>query len=567
MKWSPLRTRRMLRRVGLFVVVVAAGWVTGMYWQSARAGEAVRADISVRIEATVQADGAVSVTETLALDPSRLEEEQLVRHIPTPDGTSAVLRAATDEAGHPVAALAREGSTDGVVVRVDIQHNATVVLHYTVLGAVHRRDGEVVAALRWFGPENQLAIDDLTASIGWPDSGGAASAVEGFVGGRRLVGQRTGAGVRFDAGPVPARVVAGGGAVFHAAAVADLVGEEGRADGGELAVLAPPTGGPSTVAWDVIGVVASLAVLAGWALLHRLRGREYPVPAGLHETEPPSSHTPAEVGWLLRFGEVRHSDLTATLIDLASRGYVIPFRREGRVVAGQGRPPHGLCPHEELVLDWLFADVRECDLDERNADIRREPEKWAAMWERFVDEVRSVGRSNALVERQADSGAVLALGFAGVVVVALGVAGLAASSTGWLACVVAGAAVLAGSTAFARRSPEGALLAARWEAFGRSLRGEAGGTLETPPDLGPQALAYALALHESDAAAAVLDAHQGSDDGPRWPTQLIDREIEALVNRWQVSYLAATSIKGEPSERIRALLSLRALRRPTRTRA
>jgi hypothetical protein len=373
--------------------------------------------------------------------------------------------------------------------------------------------------------------------------------------------------VRFDVAPGPAQVVAGGGAAFDRAAVPGIGRSDGRGGDG-LARLAPPAGGAGPVAWDAIGVAVGLAALAGWALLQRLRGRDYPVPADLHETSPPSSHTPAEVGWLLRFGEVRHSDLTATLIDLASRGYVIPYRREGRVVAGHGRPRNGLCPHEELVLDWLFSgDVRrECDLDERNADIRREPEKWAAMWERFVDDVRSVGRSNALVERQADSGAVLGLGFAGLIVVAAGVAGVAASHTGWLACIFAGAAVVAGSTAFARRSPEGTLLAARWEAFGRSLRGEALRAPDPPPDLGPQALAYALALHESDAAAAVLDAHQGGDAGARWPTQLIDREIEAHVNRWQVSYLAATSIKGEPSERLRALLSLRALRRPARTR-
>lgn len=563
MRLSPLRTRRILRRVGLFVVVVAAGSLTGLYWRSARAGDVVRADISVHIEASVQPDGAVSVTETLDLDPSLLDEEQLVRRIPTPDGTSAVLRSATDEAGRPLGALAGGGSTGNLPVRVELDHHATVVLRYTLLGAVDLHDGEAVAAMWWLGSENHVAIDELTASIVWPVAGGRASAVEGVVGGRRLEGERSGAGVRFDAGPVPASVIAGGGAAFDRAAVPGLVPGEGSAGGEGLARLPSLAGDAGTGPWDAVGVVVGLAVLAGWALLQRLRGGEHPVPADLRETRPPSSHTPAEVGWLLRFGEVRHGDLTATLIDLASRGYVIPYRREGRVVAGHGRPRTGLCPHEELVLDWLFpGNVRECDLDERNADIRQEPDKWAALWEHFVDEVRAVGRSNSLVERSADSGAVLGLGFAGLVAVALGVAGVAASHTGWLACVVAGAVVLAGSTAFARRSPEGALLAARWEAFGRSLRGEAVGELDSPPDLGPQALAYAVALHESTAAAAVLDAHQTGDAGGRWPTQLIDREVEAHVNRWQVSYLAATSIKGEPSERLRAMLSLRTLRRP-----
>jgi uncharacterized protein (DUF983 family) len=235
---------------------------------------------------------------------------------------------------------------------------------------------------------------------------------------------------------------------------------------------------------------------------------------------------------MLRFGQVRDSDLTATVIDLAGRGYIIHQRRGTRLVAGRGRPADGVRPHEKLVLDWLFPGItRECDLEARNEEIQRNPGAWADMWDRFVDQVRSVGRSSGLVERGADAPAVLGLGFAGVVVIAVGVAGLAAGYPGWVACIVAGALVVANSTAFARRSPEGALLASRWEAFGRSLRSEAAGDAELPPDLGPQSLAYAIALHESDAAASVLGARQAGRGGPGWPTQLVDRDVEAEVNR------------------------------------
>lgn len=524
-------------------MVAAVGTFTGLYWRSARTADAVRVE-SLQIDAAVQADGSALVTETLAFDPSHLHVEELTRRIPTADDAAVVFRDATDDAGRPVTAIARVESDGTVAVRVHAMGRSMIVLRYAVSGAV--RDGGVVA-MQWLDTSNPLAIGDLTASISWHDGGVPASAAQGFVDGRRLADERLGAGVRFHASPVPAHAHAAGAVAF---------GSDAAAIEAELARLASPPDQAATVPWNAIGLAAGLTVLADWALLHRLRGRQYPVPAVMGETSPPSDHTPAEVGWLLRFGVIRHGDLTATLIHLASRGYLIPYRRDDRLVLGPGRPPEGLHSHELLVFDWLFPGItRECDLEARNAEIRQAPERWAAMWETFVDEVRAVGRSSSLVEREAESPVVVGLGFAGLSVVALGVAGLAASYPGWIACILAGAFVLAASTAFARLSPEGALLAARWEAFGRSLA--------EAPDAGPEALAYAVVLHEQDAAAAVLDAHGARATPTPWPTQLMDREVQVHVDRWRMSYLVATSVKGEPSERLRAVLSLRALRRRT----
>jgi hypothetical protein len=554
---SPLHVRRLLRRVGLFVVVVVSGAVTGLYWRSAPANDVVMAGVSLRIEATVQPDASVQVTEEVTFDPARLGERPLIRRIPLSHGGAVVLLGVTDVDGGTLPAVARVEPGGDLAVRIGVRDQTGVVLRYELLRAVVLVDGRAVASMEWLGGSNQLAVDQLTASVLWPDAGGEPTLAQGLAGGRRLEPERSGPGVQFRAGAVPAHTTARAWVEIGAAA---LIAPAPRGD--EKPGQAPAGSRSRGAWWNVAGVVAGLVVLAGWGSLHRRRGREYDVPGDLCETGPPSPHTPAEVGWLLRFGEVRHGDLTATLIDLASRGYVLPHRRDGRVVVGRGRPPSDLHPHEAVLLDWLFPGItRECDLDGRNADIRREPEAWAAMWERFVDDVRSVGRSGGLVEREAESASVLTLGFAGVVVVAAGVAGLAAGHPGWLACIVAGAAVLAWSSAFARRSPEGAILAARWEAFGRSLRGEASGAVDEPRDLGPQALAYAVALHERGAAAAVLDAHQNGPTAGRWPTQLIDREVAAHVNGWRESYLVATSIRGAPSERLRALLSLRLLRR------
>jgi hypothetical protein len=94
-------------------------------------------------------------------------------------------------------------------------------------------------------------------------------------------------------------------------------------------------------------------------------------------------------------------------------------------------------------------------------------------------------------------------------------------------------------------------LAARWEAFGARLRAGA--------DITPHALAYAVTLGEEAAATERLAGH-----GDDWPAQLIQDEVERHVTGWREAYLTATSVRGEPSERVRAALSLRALRRRSR---
>jgi hypothetical protein len=258
----------------------------------------------------------------------------------------------------------------------------------------------------------------------------------------------------------------------------------------------------------------------------------------------PSTQSPAEVGWLLRHGRVVPADLAATVVDLTARGFIVPFRRDDVLVLGQGRPPTDLAPHEELVVDWLFGDwVRQADLAEQRAAIREHPERWSDLWTGFVERVDDRGRAGALVERDVASSTVLTAAAAGLLLLLAGVAGTAHGYPGWLATVLAGSLVLAGATAFARRTAEGEALAAAWEAFGDRLReGE---------DLTPHALAYAVTLGEE------VDP---TGHGP-WPAQLVHEEVERHLVGWREAYLSATSVRGEPSERVRAVLSLRALRR------
>lgn len=300
--------------------------------------------------------------------------------------------------------------------------------------------------------------------------------------------------------------------------------------------------------WDVVGGAVGAAVLAVWAAA-LLPARRRTVAAPAIEEGLPSTHSPAEVGWLLRHGRVTLADLAATVVDLTARGFVLPFRRDGGLVLGRGRPAVDLVAHESLVLDWLFVDwAREVDLSAQRIAIRADPSRWSALWDRFVEAVEDLGRDDGLIERDVASSAVLTTAALGLGVLVTGVVGTAHGHPGWLAAIGSGALVLSGATAVARRSDAGEALAARWEAYGSGLRAGAAVT--------PHALAYAVSLGEGEAAAERL-----ATEGGVWPAQLIHDEVERQVTGWREAYLSATSVRGEPSERVRAMLSLRSLRR------
>ena len=310
----------------------------------------------------------------------------------------------------------------------------------------------------------------------------------------------------------------------------------------------PGGDGGDTRAWNMLGLGIGLVATAVWlvSLRHSQRGTT-PRPADTGGL--PSRHSPAEIGWLLRYGRVTLADLAATIVDLTARGFVLPFRPEGRLVLGRGRPPDDLHDHETLVLDWLFADrAREADLAATRAAIAARPSRWSDLWSHFVDDVEQQGREDGLIERDVASPAVLTVAAAGLALLVAGVVGSAHGYPGWLACALVGSGVVAGATAFARRTADGEALAARWEAFGTELRAGA--------DITPHALAYAVTLGEEAAATERLAGH-----GDDWPAQVIHDEVERQVVGWREAYLTATSVRGEPSERLRATLSLQALRR------
>jgi hypothetical protein len=92
------------------------------------------------------------------------------------------------------------------------------------------------------------------------------------------------------------------------------------------------------------------------------------------EYTPPEKLAPAEMGLLLD-ARVDQKDVTATIIDLAVRGYlsieeVVPpaFLREGEWTIKRKRDPKDLAPHERILFKGLLGDREEVNLADLRSD-------------------------------------------------------------------------------------------------------------------------------------------------------------------------------------------------------
>lgn len=129
-------------------------------------------------------------------------------------------------------------------------------------------------------------------------------------------------------------------------------------------------------AFYILSWVAGVAALAGAAVmmivLYFRYDREYSHSQKFdYYRELPEPYPPAEAAVLIRYRKLTPDDVTATLMDLARREYVIIedasayverynlSRRCGKeelVITATTKPREGLAPHEAFLLDWLLRD-------------------------------------------------------------------------------------------------------------------------------------------------------------------------------------------------------------------
>jgi uncharacterized membrane protein len=230
--------------------------------------------------------------------------------------------------------------------------------------------------------------------------------------------------------------------------------------------------------------------IAGWLWLYVRYGREpVPGPPEGYYRELPADYSPAELGVLWRFGSVQPADFSATVLDLARRGYLeVRTGTEKRLLSHdetytltRTAKEDGLRPFEREALGILFEAYHRAGTQikishsqglpgDAKSRMRRRYPTWSSLVSKaadaygFFDQTSMRMRWAALL-----LGFLLAFGgwwaFVGLGLIG-GSTGLAAAG---LATIGSGIVMAAGSGAVRRRSQRGADDLRQWQGFRRFL--------------------------------------------------------------------------------------------------
>ncbi|HEX6254809.1 MAG TPA: DUF2207 domain-containing protein [Euzebyales bacterium] len=530
----------------------------------------------VDIDAQLRSDGSLRVVERRTIDYRGSWNGELYQ-LPLRDGQQVTLNAIRDDRGTTYRAGscspdgAREpgayellGDEDQFEVAwcwqpPPVDEVRTVTLDYTVTNAGERHADSSELFWKWVGegwdaPTARLVADvelptsqdlqfwahgPLTGTVEETEPGVVRTAVEQlpantFVELRVLMPQDALADAPNDGRAVREEILAEEGCLARQANA-----ERARARGEEPTDDCDPDAGLKLALTGAVGLLL-VGGGAGWWQLFRTHGREYALPPELadleYEHDLPSDHTPAHVDYLLRWGSVGETALTATVLDLARRGHV-RLRREMVTTSRTLRPDveesvtyferrsEPERSWEQEVMELLFdraarggRTVSDTQLKSWVNDHRQDAYSW---WQRWTSMVAADTAGQRWIESHGWVGASIALGLAMIA------AGIAAALYGANLVVVgltvaSGIGAVAASPLMRRRTPEGRVLEHRWRRFGAYLT-----DYSLIPERGPEYLAlwghwlvYAVPLGVAETVARNLE------------TKLSEAELEQVGGGW-----------------------------------
>lgn len=289
-----------------------------------------------------------------------------------------------------------------------------------------------------------------------------------------------------------------------------------------------------SLGWRVLPLLGLAGIVGGY-LLWRSRGTRPTLPESSAQTlvsAPPSETPPALVGYLIHDRQVSGADLTATIFDLARRGFLVlqEGRAERRQLFGGTRtvPTYtlvlkrdalranaaSLLPHEAGLLEFIF-DVlaRGNDTIEMDA-IKKQQSRMArffATWSRQVkSEARARDYFDAASVRAYHYGLAIGIGLLALTIPAVLLFGLAGASL-----AVAGVVVLGLSCLIPHRTLAGETEARRWKGLKRYLQNYgAPGVAPLDPRLNVDAfLVYGIVLGLGAKAYRTLVGRLAPADG------------------------------------------------------
>jgi hypothetical protein len=460
----------------------------------------------------VQPDGTIEVSEIIEAQFIGANWHGIYRLIPveytTPQGLNYTLfldlLSVTDDDARP---LKYERSRQGRYTKFKIfvpdadDSTRTVILRYRVLDALRFFDDRDELYWNVTGDDWDVPIESASAHIELPSgvTGLHAITYTGAFGSRAQ-------DARVDVKDNIVEIQTARSLGFHEGLTAVAGWDKGF-------VHAP---GPLAKAWLTLRsnwpFFLPIAVFFGMFQLWWTRGRDPERDAVTVQYEPPDKLTPAECGTLVD-NEAAMRDITATLVDLAVKGYLTIEQKESSgllafvhhrdYVFHLKKPPAewaGARPHEQQMLVALFdsgasADVKLSDL--QNRFYTHLPAIRDAIFDALVGDGYYLHRPDTV--RQGYLGAGLVMGFllfagAGPLANATGIVSLT-----WIVTGIATAAIICGFGWFMpARTITGARTLAKvlgFEDFLGRVEKDQIERLEKTPELFERYLPYAMALH------------------------------------------------------------------------
>jgi uncharacterized membrane protein len=515
-----VRLKLLLAMAVLWTAIVAFGFASPAQAKSFRIA-------AVQIEATLLPDASMRVVEHITYDFDG-EFHNGTRFIPPGDYDIVDVRVTDRDRGG--AELPTTGAPYQLAWRYDARdEQRTFDIHYTVLRAA--RVAPDVAELFWkFVGDEHPRVGRVRVSVDVPGDGADVLAwAHGPLNG--LVEPR-GPTVLVSVEDLPSNTfvearIAVPSANFTAAPSGDsrlpvILSEEQRLADAANALRARQLDAERRREQirDVLRVVVPFAPLAGWAafvVLWVRYGREHRVATDVGEylREPPDD-PPAFVIMLRTWGTVTPQVLSATIVDLAQRGYLTieELRADRRILPDkvdweftQVERDDDLRPFERAVLGRLFANSRvitQSEFERWCQSHRTSADRW---WDGVREKARREFKDRTYIE--GGKGLVYALNaLAALGVIMVGVAGVANLVLTGMAVIVSGIVQVAATILLRRRTPAGRQRLEEWEAVERFLRDFS--QLEDAPVghlvLWERYLVYAVALGVTAQVARALAA-------------------------------------------------------------
>lgn len=215
-----------------------------------------------------------------------------------------------------------------------------------------------------------------------------------------------------------------------------------------------------------------------WWLFNRF-GRKYRSPIEYdYYRELPGPYSPAEAGCLVEKGSVKPQAISATLMDLARRGYIrlepTTTPQTEDILVRQLRPADGsLRPHERYLLDFFFTQVGQMQpavwFSSLKAFRKADPQAMAEFVRSFRDEVTDSVNTMAYFERSRTGKWIATTGFLLCLFLGLGFYSTNEFPPMIAALSVAGAFLVSGSQS-RTFTPQGQVQYDQWQAFRRFLK-------------------------------------------------------------------------------------------------